>query len=550
MRVSRKRRGISGIFVALILFALLFTVGANYFAFVNTANISTYQANAARQDALLQGRQEKLAIGVSLSGASTLVVSASNLGGVTTSIASIYLTDTTGKTINPPGVMGQASTNFSAAQWPLTLNVGAQSSAVSGCVAGKTGCNIALTAYSYVSGNLFVKVVTGRGNTFSAQYPPMVATSIGSNALVVTMNAYPTPPLTQVFTCTGCITLLVTVYNFASTPVSSVALSPNPPNSQLTGTATVSGGNCGPATPSSTIPGYSGSGAAPSITFTCTWNAQTGAVGGFASFSGYAQGTLSGVLISSALAVSNIIQIGGSSNVTTQGAFSVNFFFLKSSSCQNAPAGVIGSYSYASHCNTSPTPMPPASLGNLPGAATISAGSNYYVAFYVQITNNYPATLEILPYTFLQLDASHPPPVVGNETDFWLAGDVPTYNSTLHYYPNYCFAAGCAANKLPTLTAYAGNEVTCASTPTNCIEVGYGKSVTLTLAACGYGATNWDWGGTQYAKNFDKSTGCTSSAPAFSSLGSATILTLVISFLFNNQIYTQAIQFQGLAVIP
>jgi hypothetical protein len=548
--VSRKKKGISGVFVALIIFAMLFTVGANYFVYVNNTNLATYQASAARQDALLQARQEKLRVGVSLSGASTLVVSSTNIGGVTTSISSIYLTDTTGKMVNPPGIMGQASTNFSAAQWPLRLNVGAQSSAISGCVAGKTGCNIALSAYSYVSGNLLVNVVTGRGNIFSTSYPPVVTTGTGSNALVVTMSAYPTPPLTQVFTCTGCITLLVTVYNYASTAVSGVALSPNPPNAQLTGTATVTGGTCGLATPSSTIPGYSGSGAAPSITFTCTWNAQTGAVGGFASFSGYVQGTLSGVLISSALSISNIIQIGGTSNVTTQGAFSVNFFFFKSSACTNAPAGSPGSYSYASPCTTSPSPMPPASLGNLLGGATISAGSNYYVSFYVQITNNFPATLEILPYTFLQLDASHPPPVVGNETDFWLAGDVGTYNSTSHYYPNYCGSGGCAANKLPTLAAYTGNEVTCASTPTNCIEVGYGKTVTLTLAACGYGATNWDWGGTRYAKNFDKSTGCTSSAPAFSNLGSATILTLVVGFLYKGQIYTQAIQFQGLAVVP
>jgi hypothetical protein len=542
LRVSRKRRAISGVFVALLLFAMLFTVGANYFLYVNKSNLVTSQASAARQDALLQGREEKLSIGVSLSGGNTLVLSVANVGGVPTSISSIYLTDPTGKTITPPGVMGQAQTNFSASQWPLTLNVGAMTPAISGCVAGKTGCNIALTSYSYVSGNLFVNVVTGRGNTFSIGYPTLVNGGVGSNVLVVTMNAYPTPPLTQVFTCTGCITLLVTVYNYASNPMSGVALSPNPPSAQLTGTATVSGGSCGAAVPSSTIPAYSGSGTAPSITFTCTWNAQTGAVGGFASFSGYAQGTLSGVLQSSALAVSNSIQIGGSSNVPTQGAFSVNFFFFGTSSCVLAG-------NWVAPCVTNPAVFPPATVGGLPDGASTKVGTNHYVSYYVQVTNNYPAPLEILQYTFLQLDASHPPPVVGNETDFWLAGAAGTYNSQSHYYPNY-------ATNPPSLAKYAGNEVTCAETgPTwtpspNCIDMNYGQTVTLTFAACGFGASNWDWGGTQYASKFDSSTGCASSAPGFSSSGSAAVLTVVLSFMYQGQIYTQAIQFQGLAVVP
>lgn len=544
MRVSRRRRGISGVFVALILFAMLFTVGANYFLYVNKSNLVTYQASAVRQDALLQGREEKLAIGVGLSGGNTLVVSASNIGGVPTSIASIYLTDTSGKTISPPGVMGQAQTNLSATQWPLTLNVGAKTSAISGCVSGKTGCNIALSGYTYVSGNLFVNVVTGRGNTFSFAYPTLVNGGTGSNALVVTMNAYPTPPLTQVFTCTGCITLLVTVYNYAPGAVSGVALSPNPPTAQLTGTATVTGGSCGAATPSSTLPGYSGSGAAPSITFTCIWNAQTGAVGGFASFSGYAQGTLGGVMVTSALAISNIIQIGGSSNVITQGAFSVNFFFFGTSSC-------VFPGNWVTPCATNPAVFPPSSVGALPDGSTTKVGTNHYVAYYVSVTNNFNAPLEILQYTFLQLDASHPPPAVGNESDFWLAGGASTYNSLGHYYPTYNNPPN-----PPTLAPYLGNEKTCPETgpswtpSANCIDVNYGQTVTLTFAACGFGASNWDWGGTQYATKFDSSTGCASSAPGFSSSGSAAVLTVVISFMYQGQIYTQAIQFQGLAVIP
>jgi flagellin-like protein len=544
LRVTRKRKAISGVFVALLLFAMVFTVGTNYFLFVNQANLATSQATAVRQDALLQGREENLAIGVSLSGGSTLVVSASNIGGVPTSISSIYLTDTSGKTMNPPGLMGQAQTNLTASQWPLTLNVGAKTSGNSGCLPGKPGCNIALSGYSYTSGNLFVKVVTGRGNVFSFGYPTLTNGGTGSNVLVVTMNAYPTPPLTQVFTCTGCITLLITVYNYASNPITGVAPSPNPPTPQLTGTAMVSGGSCGAANPSSTIPAYSGSGTAPSITFTCTWNAQTGSVGGFATFAGYAQGTLSGVTVTSALAVSNILQIGGSSNVGTQGAFSVNFFFFGTSSC-------VLNGNWVAPCVTNPAVFPHASVGALPDGAITKVGTNHYVAYYVTITNNYPAPLEILQYSFLQLDASHPPPVVGNETDLWLAGAASTYNSLGHYYPNY------ATNpNPPSLAPFAGNTVNCAeSGPTwtpspNCIDINYGQSMTLTFAACGFGASNWDWGGTQYGSKFDNTAGCTSSAPGFSPQGSADVLTVVLSFMYQGQVYTQAIQFQGLAVVP
>ncbi|MDA4126285.1 MAG: hypothetical protein OK452_03645 [Thaumarchaeota archaeon] len=532
--MSRKRSGISGVFVALIIFSLLFTVGANYFLFVNRANLAMNQSNAARQDALLQGRQENLAINVGLSASNTLVVSAINVGGVSTTISSIYLANITGKVIVPP----PASTNFSApGSWPLTLNVGAATNSMSGCVALKTGCNIEVKGYTYVSGTLLVKVLTGRGNIFSARFPPASNSGVGGNTLVVSMIAGPSKGYTQIFTCNLCITLNVTAFNFASSPVMLASLNPTVPANSTTGTAKVSGGTCGLPSPSSTIPAYSGSGTAPSIRFTCTFNSNTGNVGGFASFSGFVQGKLSGALISSSEAVSNDIQIGGNSNVPTQGAFSVNFFYFRSSSCHQSIV-----VKWAPPCSTTPSPWPPASINSLPGAATISVGNNAYVAFYVQITNNFPATLDILKYTFLQLDASHPPPTVGNESDFWIAGDVNTYNSKGYSFPTY--------GNPPALVAYTGNEVSCVSVPANCIDIAQGQSVTLTLAACGFGSTNWDWGGWQDARNFDSSNGCTSSAPSFSPSGSANILTLVISFLWQNTVYTQDIQYQGLAVTP
>jgi hypothetical protein len=542
MRTSRKSKGLAGVFVALILFGLVFTVAASYFLFTNQTAFGTDQAYAARQDALQLGRLESLILSPVLSG-NTLTLSVNNAGGIPASIASIYLSDTSGDMISPPGLMGQSVTNFTAAQWPLTLNPGASTLAMTGCVSGKTGCSIKanLGAYSYSSGTtVYINVVTVRGNVFSTRYPQLSG-GVSSNPLVVTLFASPS----QVFSCMNCITVTVTAYNFASNPIVGVTLEPTPPGTPTaswtngaSGTS-VYGGSCQPAAPSSTIPAYSGSGNPPSITFTCKFSTKTGTVGGFASFSVFAQGTLSGKSVTSAIAVSNNVQIGGTSSVSTQGAFSVNFFFFKSSSCQQASGNWVQPCSIPAFTK----------VNNLPQSATISAGSSHYVAFYVNVTNNYPATLEILQYTFLQLDASHPPPVVGNESDFWLSGSPSTYNAKSYYYPNYGASP-------PSLAPYTGNEITCAEpnppyTPSpNCIDIAQGQTMTLTLAACGYGASNWDWGGIQYAKNFDSSVGCTSSAPAFSPSGAANILTLTICFMYQGQIYTQAIQFQGLAVIP
>jgi hypothetical protein len=530
---SRKRKGIAGIFVAMIVFGMLFTVLADYYLFSNRTSIATDQASASRQDQLLQDRSESLALNVALSGTNRLVVSAVNTGGVPVSITSFYIGNSSVPML-PPGLIGQAGTNVTA-QWPITLNIGAETNTLSGCASGSKGCNIALTTYSYTAGKtVFVNVVTGRGNVFSFQFPPRLNGGVASNALVMTLAANPTQLAGSCSAKTQtCIQVTATVYNFASSPITLVSIVPNPPTNSTGGTASAPNGNCVLQNATSTITPYSGTGRAPRIIFACSYDARTGTSGGFASFSAFAEGYLSGTLVTSAEAVSNDIQIGGSSNVPTQGAFSVNFWFFRSSSCTQVSGKWV--------CPAFP------GIAKLPQSATLSVGSSHYVAFYVQITNNHPGTLRILKYTFLQLDASHPPPVVGNETDFWLAGGASAYNSTGYYYPGYPSAP---SSSPPTLAPYTGDQTNCnsASYYNFCIGVKYQQSVYLTLAACGYGASNWDWGGSPNGHRFDNPTGCTSSTPDFSSTGAANVLTLVISYMSSGQIYTQAIQFQGFAV--
>jgi len=569
-RVSNRRRAVSGIVAALFLFTMLFTVGTGYYLFTAAADQTNNSANISREASIQAAAEEQLTVlapgSLATNGPTSgdLWFRVLNAGGLPTTITEVYVSNSQGQLLskstvgnNSPFLTGSPDINVSL---PFTLNVGGSTQYSASC--GSTGCDIAIakTAYTYTSGTVYLEVVTQNGNIFSAQYPPKPLTTTttvstisstttttstttvgaGGNTLVVTMSATPT----QVFGG-NTVTDTVTVYNYATTAVTNVALLPSMPTATVTGTASLTPVSCSPASYAS-ITAYSGSGAAPSVVFTCTYTSETGAVGGFGSFSGAAQGTQNGVSVLSAQATSNTIQIGGTTNVTTQGAFSASFFFFGYSSCTNAPSSSHGSYTYSSACTTNPSSMPPASLDNLGDAASISGGSNYYVAYYLTVTNNFNTTLPILDYSYIQLEQSN-----GGETDFYIVGTATNPQTT--YYPNYAVSGG-----VPTLTAYTSTQTTCAESapnynppsPTTCIDVAPGQSVTLTFAACGYGSSNWNWGGSSRAGSWDNSSGCTSTPPAFGSSGSATAVVLVLSFLYNGQSFTQDISFQGEAILP
>ena len=169
----------------------------------------------------------------------------------------------------------------------------------------------------------------------------------------------------------------------------------------------------------------------------------------------------------------------------------------------------------------------------------MSDGSNYYVAYYVQLTNNFNTTLPILQYTFEQFEQS-----AGAESDWWIAG---TNTTSGAYYPNY----KPGGTSVPTLTAYPSDCATVNSkgvpTDKSCIYANPGQTVTITLAACGPSLSTWDWGGTQRGANFDKGgSGCTSAAPNFTG-ASATAGITVVSFAYKGQILTEDLAFQGVA---
>jgi len=531
--LQRNRRpGVAGILVALVIFGIIFTAGFGYLIFQDKANLASYQANAgylAENDA---ASQERLAFGAQSSGG-PIAITINNTGGFPLSILSTYVKDSTGK-LTASGVMnlGGACTT---AVGPLNLDVGA-----TGQFTIHNTCG-----YSYVTGTtIYISLVTSRGNTFSTQFPLTTSTVVttsfsattytttapgvgGGNSMVVVMAAAPV----QVFSG-NIITNNVTVFNYANVPMTGVTLNPTTPTSTTTGTASLTPQSCSSAytppgqqpDPTGTISAYGGSGAAPHIYFLCTYRANAGAVGGLASFSGGAQGTESGKAIYSAGVTSNLVQIGSLTNVLSEGVFSSNFFFFKYSTCTNL----------ASPCATN-VAMPPSSVYKLPEGAVISR-TNYYVAFYVQLTNNFNTSLPLLATTFEQFDQSN-----GGESDWWIVGTNATLNNGV-YYPSY--------TATPSLVAYPSDcsSVNAQNKPTDnkCIYVNPGQTVTVTLASCGASSTTWDWQNTVGGSGGSRG-GCISAAPSIGAGGSATAGFTVVSFEYKGNILTEDLAFQGVA---
>jgi hypothetical protein len=553
-RIGRKRRAVAGIILAALLFALIFTAGIGYLLFQSQADRNSYAANVQAFQGRQSASQEQIAFcAMPVSAGSckaaptgnALSVTVNDTGGFPISVTGWFVKDNaTGKVLSS-GVVQLAS--------PLNLNVGNSGS-------------FPLTGYNYVGGTILVSLVTSRGNVFTVQYPlsttvtqvtqSSTTTTVtgpgsgGGNSLVVVMAATPV----QAFSGT-IITDNVTLFNYSNVPMTGATPVPAPPSYTTTGTAGLASTGCSQAyTPpgqvpdsSGFIPAWSGGGTAPHIYFLCTYTASSGAVGGLVSFSGAAKALQGTNTIYSAQATSNLVQVGGLTNPIAQGAFTSNFFFFKYSSCQPNAIAPSGGTSCTLPANTKTNYAGLPVVKNFPEADLISSGSNYYVAFYLNLTNTFNKPLPLLQYTFVQLESS-----AGNESDWWLVGTTAKMTN-LVYYPTYNPASG-----PPTLTAYPTDCGTVDSnnvpTDSNCIYVKPGQTVTVTLAACGPGVAKWDWGGSQYGVHFDSlpaGVSCTSSTPYLnlggSASGSATAAITVISFEYNGAVYTQDIAFQGVA---
>lgn len=163
-----RRKAVSGIIAAILLFAMLFTVGASYFVFVNDANTEYSQTYLAAASAAQQASRESMQLASELNGQNHIAIYGNNTGSSTLEITSLYLVNSTGAGvlacmgIGLPSSSSPACTtaSYNNVRFPIYVNPG-------------RGIPIIDTGVTAALGNAYViKVVAGDGNIFSATYPP------------------------------------------------------------------------------------------------------------------------------------------------------------------------------------------------------------------------------------------------------------------------------------------------------------------------------------------------------------------------------------------
>ncbi len=189
---SLRRRAISGIVAALILFVMLFTVGTGYFLWISNNNASYSQALAQRGSAIQNQQQENLVLSATRGLNGHLEVLIKNVGGVSSNVTGLFVTYPS--TLNPGPCTAQVGNvcGFGPDFLPLNTNpnlpmiISPQTSSPSIDTTVPVPAGTPAPAQTYV-----VKVVTQQGNTFSTNFSPDV-TSILTTLLpssVVTVGS-------------------------------------------------------------------------------------------------------------------------------------------------------------------------------------------------------------------------------------------------------------------------------------------------------------------------------------------------------------------------
>ena len=527
-----------------MLFAMIATALLGYIVLISNGSLLTGQANQTRQNQNQAASQEGLSLSVyRVSGGSHnnwLWVEAYNTGGVPVTIVAVSVTDSAGRfaslsntSSKSPYLVGQPDLNVSL---PLTLNVGVNTTAMSGCTAGK-GCSIGINTKAlpgYTSGTtVLVDVLTSTGNVFAAPYPKgartttvsstttssqsttttTVTTAAGtstitqttsttiacSNCGTTTIVGQGTPSLVASFSAcpsAGCssskyllngggITLTGNVTNRYTQKITGVQIVIAPVAGIPTGTAYVTqNGVCAPSSVSLN--------AGQSALFTCLYTGFSGSSGGSITFAGYAIGTYLGSKTTSAEATSNPLQIG---NIMNTGPWSQSYF----------------TYNFESSTQLTPS-----------SADYISVG-NDHVSYSLNVRNNFNGSLTILDESFLIMMRK------GSDPTFFVV-------------KNACYPGqtGCGAS--PALTSY---NCYSGSSMTGCTTVGAGANTTLTFAACpptsssSPGSTSWVWassgGGGGCGQTWTPVEGDSVLAVVFYTIGSTT----------SGPVYSQALPFQS-----
>ncbi len=163
-RRPRPRKAVAGIIGAVLLFAMLFSVGTGYFLFVNNVNTFYVKGLSDRGSAIQAQLNENLQIGATSSINNHLTLTVVNSGAIDANITGVLVIDPN-KALFTYGI-GFSSNTIPAL--PFGLGQG-----------GSTGID---TGILVQTGTYTIKVLTQRGNAFLATYPP-TPVSLASQAL-------------------------------------------------------------------------------------------------------------------------------------------------------------------------------------------------------------------------------------------------------------------------------------------------------------------------------------------------------------------------------
>jgi hypothetical protein len=159
-RVGVRRKATAGIIAAVILFAMLFSVGTTFFLVLNATNLGYTKSLLTRSNQELNTLNEQLSISTLLNGNNHVAFYVNNTGGMNANLTQIWLLDSSSNLLACDGRgLPTASCGNSSPPLPLAVNSG-------------RGSRVLDTGYVYAGGVVAVRVLTERGGAYTATYPP------------------------------------------------------------------------------------------------------------------------------------------------------------------------------------------------------------------------------------------------------------------------------------------------------------------------------------------------------------------------------------------
>ena len=203
MRVRRRKAGIAGILGAILMFAMLFTIGTGFFIYINSGNLVYSQALTGRTNAANSQVLEQAALAASPNANGQLVLTVTDTGGVSLVINDIFVLIPSNVLCTfGVGVASNSNCPNTATNTTPPLPIAVSPSTTSAAI--NTGITIA-------SGTYILRVLTASGNTYTATYPPSggspVTNALASGAigdLYLTFDSFTIYTVTSHGSTSGC----------------------------------------------------------------------------------------------------------------------------------------------------------------------------------------------------------------------------------------------------------------------------------------------------------------------------------------------------------